>query len=162
MRQNLTTYQRAINQARKLQPNVRQVGSSMLFDVSSTSHLDQFYHVELSYNKVNPLKEAKCECQGPRLSPCLHRLAALLKYVANLEEKLWKGSDFIFELENNQSEPSDLYEKHLAIWLGMLDRYEKGCDLIKAVDAGQDIHSYTGKQKTGELSTENQQLAVSA
>lgn len=146
MRQNLTTFQRAIAQARKLEPSVRQVGSAMLFDVASTSHLDQFYHVELSYNKTNPLKEAKCECQGPKFVPCLHRLAALLQYVSNLEAKLWKGADYIFELENNKSEPSDLYEKHLTIWLDMLNRYEKACDLIKAIDACQDIYNYTGKQ----------------
>jgi len=155
------SYQRAIAQARKLEPAVRQIGNSVMFDVTSTSELDRFYHVQLSNNKFNLFQGASCECIGPKFSPCVHRAAAFLTYLARLEEKLWKGCDVITQMEDFGTEPKSTIDRHTAIWLDMLDRYERATDLLKAIEQGMDISNVTERIVFAQPSTDisQQQLA---
>ncbi len=144
MRTNTTTWQRAVTQARKLQPSVRQIGNSLMFDVASTSHLDQFYHVYLGNNKYNPFKEATCECIGPKWTPCVHRAAAFLQYISNLNVRLENGWDLIHNQElKTEKELNDATE----LWLDLLNRYERCSDLIKTIEQGYDISKIDGPFK---------------
>lgn len=144
MRPNQTTHMRAIAQARKLQPEVKQTGNSLFFTVASTSMLDAWHHVTLGPNKFNPLLDAKCDC-GQNRFQCLHRAAAFLKYGDNLEARLQKGSDL---LHSGQLSPeSDTYTDAENLFLDLLDRYEKVYDLLKAIEQGFDITQLTGAFK---------------
>jgi hypothetical protein len=129
-----TTFQRALGQARKLQPAVRQINNSLMFDVASTSQLDAFHHVYLGPNKFNPLFDAKCDCGLSRFQ-CVHRMAAFLQYTSNLEARLWKGCDYITDLETKKENTDEAFD----LWQDLLDRYERCYDLLKAIEAGWDI-----------------------
>jgi hypothetical protein len=160
VRKPQTTWQRALAQARKLEPAARQIGNSVMFDISSTSELDRFYHVQLSNNKFNLLQGASCECTGPKYLPCVHRMAALLTYVARLEEKLWKGCDVITQMEDFGTEPQPTIDRHTAIWLDLLDKYERASDLIRAIEQGMDISKVTERIVFAQPSPDiNSQLA---
>lgn len=156
MRMNETSYQRALAQARKLTPAVRQVGNSTMFDVTSTSELDRFYHVQLSDNKYNLLSNATCECKGPKWTTCVHRVAALLQYVSTLEARLWKGCDYVTQLQDTGQPQFDIDEA-TELWLDLLTRYEMGTDLIRAIEAGQNISTFIGIPKKSVLTPDNEQ-----
>lgn len=141
MRTNETTYLRAIKQARKLQPETKQINNSLFFSVASTSMLDGWHNVTLGPNRFNVMLDAKCDC-GTRWC-CCHKAAAFLRYLVNLEERLWKGCDFITGQEEKQ-EPTD---ESYALWADLLDRYERGCDLLKAIELNYDISQLTDRFK---------------
>jgi hypothetical protein len=155
---NLTTYQRALAQARKLQPAVRQINNSLMFDVASTSQLDAFHHVYLGPNKFNPLFDAKCDCGQSRFQ-CLHRMAAFLQLTSNLEARLFAGGNYIAQLENNTGDKTLLDEAN-DLFTDLLDRYERCYDLLKAIETGWDISEITGpfKNRLNAFAPDKEQL----
>ncbi len=159
MRTNTTTWQRAVTQARKLQPETKQKSDSPFFDVASTSMLDAWHYVTLGPNKANVLLDSKCDC-GQAKYGCTHRAAALLQMVSNLEARLWNGCDYITEQEDLKKDTQEV----LDLWLALLDRYELGVDLIRAIEAGKDVQSFTGNPKKTDpaLSIEQNLLYLSA
>jgi hypothetical protein len=130
-----TSYQRAITNAKREAPSVRQIENSLMFDVASISRPGTFHHVYLGPNKYNPLLEAKCECTDRRYPTCIHRAAAFLQYTSNLEARLWKGCDYITEQETLKADTTEAF----TLWQDLLDKYERNCDLLKAIEAGWDI-----------------------
>jgi hypothetical protein len=159
---NLTTYQRALAQARKLQPAVRQINNSLMFDVASTSQLDAFHHVYLGPNKFNVLLDCKCDCGGSnRYKACVHVAAAFLQYTSNLEARLFAGGNYIAQLEDNTGDKTLLDEAN-DLFTDLLDRYERCCDLLKAIEAGWDISNLREAFKTLLPTKEGDQLLLSA
>lgn len=136
MRQNTTTFQKALQQARKLQPVTKQKDYSFFFDVASTSILDAWHHVTLGPNKFNPILDSTCDCGVPmRFMCCVHRGAALLQYTVNLEVRCEKGYDYLHTNELTDEE----YNKGETLFVDLLDRYTRCLDLIRAIEEGFDI-----------------------
>jgi hypothetical protein len=117
-----------------------------MFDVNSISRIGTFHHVYLGPNKFNPLLEAKCECTDRRYPTCIHRAAAFLQYTSNLEARLFAGGNYIAQLEDNTGDKTLLDEAN-DLFTDLLDRYERCCDLLKAIEAGWDISEITGPFK---------------
>jgi hypothetical protein len=138
VRKSQTTWQRALAQAKKLQPETRQQGQSLFFTVASTTVLDGYHHVNLGPNRANVLTDAKCDCGQNRFG-CVHKAAALLLYVANLEERLWKGADLIVQTEDFGTDPGQDLEAMNDLFQDLLGRYELGCKLIQAIEKGEEI-----------------------
>lgn len=134
MRRNSTTFERALGQARKLQPAVRQINNSLMFDVNSTSMLDVKHHVYLGANKFNPLSDAKCDC-GESKFQCIHRAAAFLQYTANLESRCENGYQYLHTNPLTDEE----YNQGETLFVDLLDRYTRCLDLIRAIEEGFDI-----------------------
>lgn len=131
-----TTYQRALTQARKLQPEVNQINNSLFFDCASTSTAGAWHHVTLGPNRFNPYLMATCDCGGTtRYKACCHLAAAFLQYTANLEARLHRGCDYITEQESQGQDSSAAFE----LWQDLLTRYENNCDLLRAIEAGWNI-----------------------
>lgn len=135
MRTNNTTYQRAIAQARKLQPETKQINNSLFFEVASTSVLDGWHRVTLGPNKFNPLIDSSCDCGTPKYLTCCHKLAALLQYTVNLENRCQNGYDY---LHTNELTP-ETYQTYEDLFVDLLDRYTRCLDLIRAIEEGFDI-----------------------
>lgn len=135
MRENTTTWQRAIEGARKLQPVTKQKDNSLFFDVASTTVINGIHHVTLGPNKFNPLLDSVCDC-GHSKYGCLHRGAAFLKYTANLETRLENGYNYLHsDNQLTEIEHDDLVDT----WKDLLNRYERCCDLLRAIELGLDI-----------------------
>lgn len=138
MREQTTTWQRSIAAARKLQPAVRQIENSLMFDCASTSQLGAFHHVYLGANRFNPLLDSKCDCGQTRYG-CVHRASAFLQYTSNLETRCWKGCDVITQAEDMKTETEQVIQEMTDLFIDLLDRYERCCDLIRAIELGWDI-----------------------
>lgn len=146
MRYQTTTHQRGITQARKLQPSVRQIEDSLMFDCASTSQLDAFHHVYLGPNKFNLFTGATCDCGTPKYLLCCHKAACFLFYFSRLEERLWKGADIITQMQDTRQPEFDI-EDVTNFWLDLLDKYERCADLLKEIETGRDVSGFVGKVK---------------
>ena len=135
------SYQRAIAQARKLEPATVQQGQSLFFSVASTSVEGGIHHVSLGSNRANVLFGAKCDC-GQSKYGCCHRAASLLQFVSNLEARLWLGADLIVQAEDFKTDTTEGLEAKYALFQDLLSRYEFGIDLIRAIEAGEDINKF--------------------
>lgn len=136
MRQQTTTFQRALQQARKLQPETKQINNSFFFTVASTSMLNAWHNVTLGPNKFNPLLDSKCDCGVPmRYLMCVHRVSALLQYTINLENRCQNGYDYLHTGELTEQE----YNEGETLFVDLLDRYTRCLDLIRAIEEGFDI-----------------------
>jgi hypothetical protein len=133
-----TAYQRAISNAKRCAPKVRQIENSLFFDVESTSKPGTFHHVYLGPNKFNPLLEASCECTDRRYFTCVHRAAAFLQFTSNIETRLWAGGEYIVNLEDNSGDENRLEEAN-KLYSDLLDRFERCCDLLNAIELGWNI-----------------------
>jgi hypothetical protein len=163
MKTQTTTYQRAIAQAKKLQPNVLKLEDYPIYIVDSTSELNIDYQVELGENKFNPFLGARCDCKGPSNLPCIHIAAAFLQYNSNLEERLWKGCEIITQAEDMKTEPEEVILSMTDLFVDLLERYENNCKLLKAIEAGTDISNFRGPIKTLlPTSEDNQQQLLTA
>lgn len=139
MRTNQTTFQRAIAQARKLLPGVRQINNSLMFDCASTSHLDGFHHVYLGPNKYNPFIDATCDCGTPKHFCCVHKAATFLQYTSNLEARCEKGYEY---LHSSGITPEE-YAAAEDLFVNLLDKFTRCLDLIRAIEEGFDINTLT-------------------
>jgi hypothetical protein len=133
-----TAYQRAITNAKKFAPKVRQIENSLFFDVESTSKPGTFHHVYLGPNKFNPLLGSSCECTDRRYFTCVHRAAAFLQFTSSIETRLWAGGEYIVNLEDNSGDETKLEEAN-KLYIDLLDRFERCCDLLKAIELGWNI-----------------------
>jgi hypothetical protein len=136
LRANQTTFQRAIKEAKRLQPETNQVNNSFFFNVASTSIEDGRHYVELGPNKFNPFFDSKCDCGGAnRYRSCLHIASAFLKYTANLECRCDKGYNI---LHSSDISP-ETYQAAEDLFVDLLDKYTRCLDLLRAIDEGFDI-----------------------
>jgi hypothetical protein len=152
VRKPQTTWQRALSQAKKLQPETRQQGQSHFFTVASTSVEGGIHHVTLGPNPANVIIDSYCDCGGTtRYRVCLHVVSALLQYSTNLEERLWKGADLIVQTEDFKTDTEAGLEAMYSLFQDLLNRYEWGVELIRAIEAGQDINEFRGRVKPVEV-----------
>jgi hypothetical protein len=73
-----------------------------------------------------------------RYKDCVHKAAAFLQYTSNLEARLFAGGNYIAQLEDNTGDKTLLDEAN-DLFTDLLDRYERCCDLLKAIEAGWNI-----------------------